>query len=139
MDGIRMDGVRMAWLVLLACGACGGVDLTANAPVFPSSTITTTPVNFTATFTIDGELPSDSGDIYLTMEYRPPGGTSFVFFDNAQISRATATLMEPVTYVFLGSDGRGSYSFRAVVDAGGLIDESDEDNNVSPTTTVMVP
>ncbi|MFN0247038.1 MAG: CARDB domain-containing protein [Kofleriaceae bacterium] len=126
------------WSVVL-CGACGGVDLTANAPAFPSSTVTTTPVNFTATFSIDGELPSDSGDIYLTMEYRPPNGAGFVFFDNAQISRATATLMEPVTYVFLGSDGRGTYAFRAVVDAGGLIDESDENNNVSPTTMVTVP
>lgn len=127
------------WLWLVVAGGCSGVDLTANAPVFATSTITTTPVNFTATFSIDGELPSDSDDVYLTIEYRPPGGTSFVFYDNAQISRATATLMEPVTYVFRGSEGRGSYVFRAVVDAGGLIDETDEDNNVSATTTVTVP
>lgn len=124
----------------LCSGACfGDPDLQATTPQFPSSTITADPTNFTAGFKLEGDLPEDSDDVYLTVEYRPPGSSSFTFFDIAQISRATANLEEPVSYIFHINDGSGTYSFRAVVDAGGLIDESDEDNNVSSTISVTVP
>jgi hypothetical protein len=131
-------------LVVLAVSAVPGagcgeeVDLTAQPPVFPSAVVSAGKTTYTASFTISGRLPEDAEDVYLTIEYRPPGSTAFTFCDNAQVQRAKAALAEPVTYVFQPNHGPGTYQFRAIVDAGGLIDESNEENNVSPPTAITV-
>jgi hypothetical protein len=135
--------IRRSWVscVVAAAAGCGtGVDLQVDAPVFVSSTLSTTAGNaYSVRFRIVGELPGDSEDIYVTVEYRKPGASGFVFDQNAQVQRPQALLQEPVDYIFHVNDGPGTYAFRAVVDAGGLIDEDDEGNNVSSVTTIATP